>query len=79
MSALPEPSELWIALMIGMLLLVGAIAVLASAIGRWMTEPPRPPSAEEQAADERGVDSVRARLSEQQRTGTSDTAVGWWP
>lgn len=33
------------------------------------------PSDDERAADERSLDSVRAGLSEQQRTGTADTGV----
>jgi len=87
MNSLPEPSELWIALMIGLLLLVGAIAVLASAIGRWMSRAAtQPPSAEEQADDEHSLDSVRARLaacdtddSELARTSSSALARRWGP
>jgi Tfp pilus assembly protein PilX len=66
----PEPSGLWVGLMLVVLLAVLLVAGLTLGIG-WLlrANTPQPPNANEQADDERSLDSVRANLRDTPGSG----------
>lgn len=66
----PEPSGLWVGLMLVVVLVGLLVAGLTLGIG-WLlrAHEPLPPDADEQADDERSLDSVRANLRDTPGSG----------
>jgi len=78
MSPLPEPAGWLVYILMGLVVALLVSAAISYVLGRFVAYADGP-TPDEQAEDERGLDSVRARLAELRDEPPADAPRPWSP